>query len=277
MLEPTLPALSSVAPPSRGRRPSALRSLVVLGVLVLTVAACRLDVDTRVDVDATGAGTMAITFQLDGELHDTLTATGFDPAPAGVPGWEVATQDTDDGGLQVTVATAFDDPAQLQERVAELQAGLDDEDPRVVESIDLEVADDGASELSARVGMVLPSSTGAAGADVLDREGLVALASDPEAFAATFTVVLPGTVQAANADEVDGRVAVWNLPIDQTIEATATAGAPGAIGSWVVPAIGVAGLVLVVVAGVLVLRRRRRDRRVAPHGRVERLERWPGA
>jgi hypothetical protein len=248
---------------------------VLLSVALLVgVAGCRMDVDTRVEVDEAGAGTMAIALLLDGELHESLTATGFDPVPPSVPDWEVTSEPVQDGGLVVTVGTAFANPAELQARVAALQAGLDDEDPRLVESLELVVDDDGSSELTAEVGLLLPSSTGAAGGGVLDRDGLAALAADPDAFSATFTVVLPGTVQAANADRVDDQVASWDLPIDETITATATGGAPSAIGAWVLPAAGIALLVLVVVLGVLLLRRRRRNRRVAPHGRVEHLRRW---
>ncbi len=264
------PSVAPLARPSHSGRP---RMLLVLVVAALALAGCRLDLDTRVEVEASGAGTMALTFLLDAELAETLTATGFDPVPAGVADWEVTRGQLEDGGLQVTVATAFTDPAQLRERVAALQSGLDQEDPLVVESIDLAVADDGAAEVRARVGVRLPSSTGAVGAGLVDGERLAALASDSENFAATFTVVLPGPVQAADADRVDGSIAAWDLPVGTVRDASATSGPPSPLGAWVVPAVGIALLVVVVVVGVVLLRRRRRARRIAPHGRIERLER----
>lgn len=267
------PAPAAPIRAGRGRWSTATIALALLAVVV-GLSGCRLDLDTRVEVEASGAGTMALTFRLDGELAEALTATGFDPVPAPVADWEVTRTDAEDGGLEVVVATAFADPAQLQDRVAALREGLDDEDPVIVESIDLRVADDGATDVDARVGVILPSSTGAVGGGLFDGDQLAMLAADPEAFAATFTVVLPGPVQSADADRVDGQVAVWELPLDELVDATASAGPPSPLGTWVVPAIGVGLLLVVVVVGVLVLRRRRRDRRTAPHGRVERLQRF---
>ncbi len=248
---------------------------LVLGLLAgaLVLSACRMDVDTRVEVDQTGGGVLAVDVRLDDDLWDRITATGFDPTPSGVTGWQVATSEVD-GGRLVTMATSFTDPVQLQDRVAALQEGLDDEDPGLVEAIDLVVGPDGSTTIDAVVGLRLPSSTGVEGAGFADGEDLAVLAADPERLAATFTVVLPGPVVDHNADTADGSTLRWRLPPGDEVRARATAGPPDALGSWVVPAIATGLLVLVVVVGVVVLRRRRRDRRRAPHGRVERLTRW---
>ncbi len=247
-----------------------VRVAVLAVALSMAVAGCRMGVDTRVEVEASGHGVVTLDVDLDQELLDVLTVTGFDPAPPAVDGWEV-TRTALDVGERIAVTATFDDPGQLADRVADLRDGLTDDDPRLVESVDLVVGDDGSTELDATVGVWLPSSTGVEGPGFADAEDLAALAADPDAFAATFTVVLPGDIVEHNADVVRGSTATWQLAPGEVVEARVTAEAPNLVGGWVLTAIGVAVLVLVVLLGVWLLRRRRRERHVAPHGRVERL------
>lgn len=246
---------------------------VVAVVVALALAGCRVDVDTRVEVESSGAGTLAVDVHLDQELLDDLTVTGFDPVPAAVADWEVSRTPSEDGE-RIRVATTFDGPDELDLRVASLREGLTDDDPRVVESIDLVVADDGSVMLDAVVGAWLPSSTGVEGPGFADGQDLAALAADPDRFAATFTVVLPGSIVDHDADVVEGRTATWNLPPDTVVEASVTSGPPALVGGWVLTAIGVGVLAAVVALGTWFLRRRRREHQVAPHGRVERLQGW---
>lgn len=244
-----------------------------LALLAVVLGACRMDVDTRVAVEPTGSGTLAVDVVLDDDLVQSLTATGFDPTPTRVPGWDVERVAVD-GGERISIVTTFDDPDELSQRVDELAAGLDDEDPGLVESVDLELAEDGSSELAATVGLRLPSSTGVEGPGFADGQDLAALAADPEKFGATFSVELPGPVTAPDADRIDGTTATWNLVPGEVVEVRASAGPPDPFGTWVVPAVGIGVLVLLVLLGAWLLRRRRRERNRAPHGRVERMRRW---
>lgn len=266
------PTSTSVASPSGRPRPRGTIRLAVVVAMAVSLTGCRMGVESRVEVTASGAGVVAVEVDLDQDLLDVLTVTGFDPAPPAVDGWEVTRTALDDGE-RIAVTAAFDDPGQLADRIADLQDGLTDDDPRLIESVDLVVGDDGSTQVDATVGVWLPSSTGVEGPGFADAADLAALAADPEAFAATFTVVLPGDIVEHNADVVRGNTATWQLAPGEVIEARVTADAPDLVGGWVLTAIGVAVLALVVVLGVWLLRRRRRERDVAPHGRVSRLQR----
>lgn len=261
-------AATSTALVSSSHRHPASPWLAALAVIVaLSLGGCRMAVDTRVEVDASGSGAMTLDVDLDQDLLDVLTVTGFDPAPTAVDGWEVTRTPLDDGE-RIAVSTTFDDPGQLARRVAALQEGLTEDDPRLVKSIDLVVAGDGSTELDATVGVWLPSSTGVEGPGFADGEDLAALAADPEAFAATFTVMLPGSITEHNADVVRGTTATWQLAPGEVVEAQASSDPPDLVGGWVLTAIGVVVLLAVVVLGVWLLRRRRRERHIAPLGRV---------
>lgn len=238
-------------------------------LLTLVLSGCRMHVDTRVEVTAAGSGTLALVIDLDDELFESLTATGFDPTPEAVPGWEVERVATEDGE-QVRVTTSFDDPGQLAERIVDLDEGLGDDDPRLVESIDLVVGSDGTTSMEAVVGVRLPSSTGVEGPGFAGADELAALVADPDNFTATFTVALPGPVAEHNADIVRGATAVWQLPPGEAVNARVTSDPPALVGGWVLTAAGIGLLAGVVLLGTWLLRRRRRERREAPFGRVSR-------
>lgn len=243
----------------------------VLALLLLAAAlllgGCRFDVTTEVAVAGDGSGRLAVVVVLDEEVASRLTDHGIELAPPGVGAWQVD-ESSVDGRHEVRMTAAFADPDELGARVADLGAGLDDEDPALLERVELEVADDGSAELTAVAGLRLPSSTGVQAAGLFDADDLAALAAAGDV-TASLAVTFPGSVVEANADRVEGRTATWALPVGDAITATASAGPPSPWeAGWVPAAVGIGALVLVVLVA-WGWRLRRRDRRSAPLGRVD--------
>lgn len=230
-------------------------ALVVL--LAVAASACQVRVGTDVTVGADGAGRLALTVALDEELGESLQADEIDPFSGldRLPeGWEVQRE----GDRQVTVTADFDEPAGLADRVEQLQEGLDEQDPAVLEDASLEVAEDGSTTFRARAGFRPPSSTGLEGAGVqFDGQDLAALLAErgDEVMRVDLRVTLPGPVVDGNADTVDGRTATWNLPVTELVEVQAVGGPASDRTWWLVGAAALLGLALGVV-GVGMWRRR---------------------
>src|SRR5690606_8125059 len=136
-------------------------------------------VDVRVDAD--GSGALELSFRLDEALAASLEADGFDPAFGFeqlrdvAPGWNV---DVDRGdGLLVRVRAPFADPAELAARVQALNDQVDVvEDGAILDSLRVDVADDGLVTVAGEATLVLPATTGASGDGVVfDGEDLRAL------------------------------------------------------------------------------------------------------
>lgn len=241
-------------------RPHRGRLLLLLAVAVLA-SACQVRVGTDVTIGADGSGRIALTVAMDEELAGSLEADGIDPF-AGLEdlpdGWTVALS-RPDGGQAATVSADFDDPDGLAERVAQLQQGLDEDDPVILDDVDLAVADDGSAELRARAGLRPPSSTGLEGGGVtFDGDALAALLEErgDEVLRVDLRVSMPGPVVDTDADEVDGRSATWHLPTTELVDVHAVSDPPADRTWWVV---GGAALVGVAVGwvGFRLLRRRR--------------------
>ena len=218
----------------------------VLLLLALVASACQVRVGADIAVGADGAGRLALTVALDEELAASLGADEVDPF-AGLDalpdGWQVERE----GTREVTVSSAFEDAAGLGERVAELQDGLDDEDPAVLADADLEVDDDGSAVFTALAGFRPPSSTGLEGAGVrFDGQDLAALLAErgDEVMRVDLRVTLPGPVVDGNADEVDGRTATWALPVTELVEVRAVGDPPADRAWWIVGAAVLVGGVL---------------------------------
>ena len=241
------------------RRPARRLSWVVvaLGIAVLA-SACQVRVGTDVAVGRDGSGRLAVTVAIDDELATSLGADDIDPFGGleDLPGgWEATREDE----RQVTVTADFDDPDGLATRVAQLQEGLDDEDPIILEDASLEVDDDGRARFAARAGFRPPSSTGLRGAGVrFDGEDLAALLDErgDQVLRVDLRVTLPGPVVGGNADAVDGRTATWQLPVTELVEVRAVGDPPTDRTWWLVGAAALVGLALGWVA-VAVVRRRR--------------------
>lgn len=241
--------------------PRRLRALVLLALAVVA-AGCQVRVGTDVTVGRDGAGRIALTVALDEELASSLAADEVDPFGAlgdDLPdGWRVD-RSAPDGGLAATVSADFDDPEGLATRVAQLQEGLDDEDPVVLDDVALDVADDGSARFTARAGFRPPSSTGLAGGGItFDGDDLASLLAErgDEVMRVDLRVSLPGPVVESNADEVEGSTATWALPVTELADVRAVGGPPEDRTWWVVGGALLAGVVVGYV-GLGLLRRRR--------------------
>lgn len=217
--------------------------------MALAATACQVRVGTDITLAEDGSGRMALTVAVDEELASSLAADGFDPF-AGLEdlpdGWEVARDDPDDGQA-ATVTSDFDDPDGLAARVAQLSDGIDDEDPLVLEDVEVAIADDGSASFRGRAGFRPPSSTGLDGVGVaFDGQDLQALLAErgDEVLRIDLRVSMPGPVVGGNADEVDGRTASWRLPVTELVEVRAASDPPSAGGWWLVAGAAVAGLAL---------------------------------
>ncbi len=231
------------------RRPRPSRRACTAGVAVLLAvlsSACQVRVGTDVAVAPDGSGRLAVTVAIDEELADSLGADAIDPFAelTDLPdGWEVSR----DGEQQVTVGADFDDADGLAERVAQLQDGLDDEDPAILEDAALEVDDQGRATFRARAGFRPPSSTGFDGAGVrFDGEDLADLLAQrgDEVMRVDLRVTLPGAIVEGNADAVDGRTATWQLPVTELVEVRAVGDPPTDRTWWLVGAGALVGLAL---------------------------------
>lgn len=256
------------ATPSR-RRPRRLAGLVA--VLAVLASGCQVRVGTEVAVGRDGDGRLAVTIALDEELLASLEADDLDPF-AGLetlPAPWTAERRAADGGESVTLSAPFDDPDGLRQRVADLQDGLDDEDPVLLDDLELAVADDGAATFSGLAGFRPPSSTGFDGEGVVafDGDALTALLEErgDEVMRVDLRVTLPGPIVDTNADEVDGATATWTLPTTELVEVRAVGDPPVDRTWWVVAGAAVLGLVLVLVVTGL---RRRRSAARATHWRA---------
>ena len=239
--------------------PTAHRRLrwALLVLLALAASACQVRVGTDVAVGEDGSGRLALTVALDEELAASLGADEIDPF-AGLDtlpeGWEVQRE----GARQVTVTAGFDQPAGLADRVAQLQDGIDEQDPVVLQDASLEVAEDGSARFRARAGFRPPGSTGLQGAGVqFDGQDLAALLAErgDEVMRVDLRVTLPGPVVDGNADAVDGRTATWNLPVTELVEVRAAGGPASDRTWWLVGAAALLGLALGWIAVALWRRR----------------------
>ena len=238
-----------------------LRGLVPVLCVALLATACQVRIGTDVRVAADGSGRLAVTVALDQDLAESLATDGFDPF-AGLEqlpdGWQ-AERSEPDGGAAVTVGTDFADPAQLADRVAALQDGLDAEDPVVLDDVRLTVAEDGSASFAARAGLRPPGSTGLDGGGVrFDGEDLATLLADrgDEVLRVDLRVSMPGAVTDSDADTVDGSTATWNLPVTELVEVQASSAPPTDRTWWIVGAAALVGLALGWVLVGLVRRRR---------------------
>lgn len=257
-------------PLSRPRR--RLRGLLAVALLAVLASACQVRVGTDVRVAADGSGRLALTVALDQDLASSLSSDELDPF-AGLEAlpeaWQVE-RSQPDGGQAVTVAADFDDTAGLAARVAELQEGLDDQDPLLLDDVRLDVAEDGSATFAARAGLRSPGSTGLAGGGLqFDGDDLAALLAErgDQVLRVDLRVSMPGPIVDSDADTVDGGTATWQLPVTELTEVRAVSEAPADRTWWIVASAALGGLALGWAAVGLVRRRRRSvGRSVTPAG-----------
>lgn len=236
------------------------RHLVVVAALAVLASACQIRVGTDVTITSDGSGGLALTVAVDEEIVASLAADEIDLF-AGLEAlpddWTVERSDPD-GGAAVTITADFDDPAGLRERVGDLRAGLDDEDPMLLDDVEVTVDEDGGATFSGRAGFRPPSSTGIRGVGVqFDGDDLAALLTErgDEVLRVDLRVTMPGPVVDGNADQVDGSVATWRLPVTELAEVRLVSEAGADRRWWVVVAAALVGVVFGL--GVVSLLRRR--------------------
>ena len=242
--------------------PRHLRLLLPTLLLAVVASACQVSVGTHVTVGEDGGGRLAVQVALDEDLATNLAADDVDVF-AGLEelpdGWS-SERSSPDGGQAVTIRADFPDPAGLERRVAQLRDGLGTQDPLLLDGLQLTVAEDGSARLSGRAGFRPPSSTGLRGAGVgFDGRDLAALLAErgDEVLRIDLRVAMPGPVVAGNADEVDGNLATWHLPVTELTEVRVASNPPSALQRWLaIGAAAVVGLVLVLAVVGLVRRRR---------------------
>jgi hypothetical protein len=222
--------------------------VAVAAVLALLTSACQLSLATDIGVAPDGSGTLELAVAVDEELGRLLADAGVDltlgleDADAVATDWEVEQTPRGDG-REVRLRTSFEEPAELGALVAELHAGLTEDDPAILEDVVLAVDDDGRVTFRARAGLDLPTTAGASGTGVtFDAEDLEdVLARD-----------------GGSAVRYDLRLTLPGRPVEHDADAR----------TWLL--VGAAFAVSAAAAAVLVVLSRRRGRRLAGE-RAERV------
>lgn len=241
--------------------------MVLLAALAVVVAGCRLSFVVDLEVDPEGAGQLGLVASLDPAAVAELDALGVDPTAeldavlAQLPAWRLSRSVPDGGGLTVRLDRDLEDAGDAPAVLEDLVAGLTESDPALVVDLDLEVAEEGATDLSGTAMLRPPATAGA----VRDGEPvgpagdeLAALVDD--ALDVAVVVTVPGTIRATDADRVEGATARWQVPVGQPRELTLRADPPSWLETWWPWLAAAAAGLAVLAAGVRATRSRRRRR-----------------
>lgn len=249
------------------------RLLPVLA-LCLLASACQLRLATDLTLDADGGGTIELVVALDAELAELLDDAGVDlrrglsETAGAAPEWEIEEREIEEG-MELRFRSRFEDPDQLQRLVDDLHAGLDAQDGRLLRSLDVRLAPDGAVLVEGSAGLLLPETTGAEGFGVdVDGDELRRLLDErgDEFVRYDLRVTLPADPVESDADVVEGRTLLWELPVGETRFVSARSEAPSDR-TWLVVAAVAGGAFLVSALTVVGVRRRgagRRSDRIRP-------------
>lgn len=223
---------------------------ILVGMLTILLAGCRLDASVSIDIAEDGSGTYTIEAGIDQELRDLLGQFGVSAEDlvrtlqSGLPEGSSVTRE--DGDLTYFVNTvAFADTNEVVDTIAGAAEATGGDS--LFDTFILEVTDDGA-KIEAKLNVNL--------ADVpFDTSQLQA-----DALQANFFAKLPGELRSHNADEVlpDGRLR-WALPItggELVVEAETSFGGGGVSPLLL---IGLAALVIVGGGGFMLVRAGRKD------------------
>lgn len=236
--------------------------VVIVALVVMLLAGCRLDVGIEIAVESDTSGVLAVELALNRELAGLLERNGIDPEArlrdALGERWSLAVTGRDGGGRRLRVSADFADPSDLRGLVASLAAGLDDTDPRLLGDVDLRVLDDGDVELQARAGLIPPVIPGVAGdgAPLTPEEFAELLAARrDEVVSYVFAATLPGEVVEVDGggEVIEDRV-VWRPALGETRRIRVVADPPGV--PWATVAAVATGAAAAV--GALAWARRRR-------------------
>jgi hypothetical protein len=249
------------APPGPAR--NVLVPLVLLLVTVVLTSGCELELDLEVEVERRGSGVVALTVELEPDILADLEAVGLEPF-AGLgelrdrtPGWDLRGMRTPAGGAVLRAAADFDRPEELAELVDALHGGLDDEDLRIVDELELATRDGGGWVLRGAAGLLPPASAGARGIGVgFTGDDLAALLEARDDLVDyELRVRFPGGASSPDADHVEDGTVIWDLPVGSVRHVAAEGEAVFPLGPLEI-ALGGALLLLVIV--LLAWWRRRR-------------------
>lgn len=252
----------------RRRQPLSRRFLWVLLAATLT-AGCRMTVEVDLTVEPDASGRLELALTVDRELGDLLERAGVDVATrvrGALDGaWSLEEAAPADGGGRLVLAADFADAGELGRLVADLNAGLDARDPRILQDVQLRTLEDGDLELTAMAGLRPPDVPGVEGDGVpLTPEDLaqtLATMGD-RAVAYTLTATLPGEiVETDDGATVDGERVVWRPGVGElrTIRAVADPPEP----PYLLLAAAATAVAAVAAATVVARRRRRRASRAS--------------
>jgi hypothetical protein len=187
-------------------RPGVRISLVgIVAVLVLSVAGC-IDLDTRVELDGSGGGTVTLSYRLDVRLLDLGTFDG----PTDEPAIPISRRDFD---LLLTAV----DGARLRDHSVRREGGIADVTARIeFESVDAFNALFGPGALSVRDDSIELQLVDGAGAREIDEE-LIAEFFDGRRL--RFFVETPSTIAEINRGSIvdGGRSAELTVPLADAV------------------------------------------------------------
>lgn len=241
------------------------RTLVVplLALCAVVLAGCELSLALDVDVARGGGGSVDLRIALDDELRTILEDAGVDvlrdlsAVQERNPDWTITPEDTDAGGLQVSLEATFDDPDGFGALMEDLHRGLDADDPRITEGLRLERRDGGAIAFLGRVGLVPPTAPGARGEGVgFDEEALERLITERGDEFARYDVrvTLPASPREHDGDVVEGTSVTWRAPVGDLREVSAVSERPAVATGLVALIVALVGFVAAFLATRLLRR-----------------------
>lgn len=238
--------------------------LLLLSVLVVVAAGCRLEVVADMTVEPNGTGAASLVVIFDAELASELDRLEIDPATevleaaARVGEWEARREADPDGVVTLTLTRPVTAPTEFGAAYRDLASGLRERDPALVVDLDVAVSDAGGVQLEGGAGLRPPATAGASiDGEPVGPAGPELAALVEQTTSARLVVTLPGPVREHDADRVDGRTVVWDLPVGTTRAVTARSDPPPGLP---LPArlAAAAGLALVVLGAAGWAWRRRR-------------------
>jgi hypothetical protein len=229
---------------------------VLVAVVGLLAAGCRMTAGVDLDVERDGGGQLAVRLAADAELLARAAQAGARPLDdlervgrrLTGDGWVTMAAPAEGGGRSVTLSTRFDNPAELETLTSELAAALAAPELRALEPLRLGLTHDRVI-VDGRAGLVVGAAVAEHGLTPQEAEALLAEAVDYRV-----TVTLPGEVLETNAAGRDGRTLTWPVPLGEEVVIRAVARRPR---STVLIAVAVgAPLAAAAILGLLLLRRR---------------------
>ncbi|TVR23912.1 MAG: hypothetical protein EA387_06495 [Nitriliruptor sp.] len=175
---------------------------VLLGVVVLLLAGCRMDLVAPIELRADGSAIAGLEARFDPRMLAELDALGVDPTAelaavaAGDADWELTRTRAEDGGLTVALRREVADAAALPDVYAQLTAGLAPEDPALELDLDRAEVVDRRGRLAGTASFRAPVTSGL----TVDGEEFGAAGDElaalvEEAVTVGIEVVLPGPVE----------------------------------------------------------------------------------